>query len=155
MTILERIKQFLWLDHEIIGSLRYLNEKFDHVIASNHTLKKDIANMAVNIEALAAEVERVHTVQESAVMLLQKLAHEIEMNKSDPVAMDDLVAKLKASTDALAMAVATSDDVLEAPKVEEPAPEVVVDAPVIVVEEPVVEAPAVEEPAVSDEPKTE
>lgn len=120
--------------------------------------------MALNLDTLTAEVTRVATVQESAVALLTALAAELDKvaaelaiandKLDDPIdtsGLDELAAKLKASTDALAGAIADSDDVFEvpapeAPVVEEPAP--VVEEPAPVVEEPVVEAPVVEEPVV-------
>lgn len=81
--------------------------------------------MALNLDALTAEVTRVQTVQASAVTLLKNLTAELEDISAKMAAMpapvapevidtkpiDDLVAKLKESTDALAGAVAASSDV--------------------------------------------
>lgn len=116
--------------------------------------------MALNLDALTAEVERVKSVQESAVTLLRGLSteltkiaadlHECGLGKEgDLTALDDLVEKLKGSTDGLAAAIAESDDYFETPVVEEPVTEEpVVEEPAPVVEEPVVEEPVAEEPAV-------
>lgn len=122
--------------------------------------------MALNLDALTAEVERVKSVQESAVTLLHALSaelgkiaedlHECGLGKEGELeALDALVVKLKGSTDGLATAIAESDDYFEAP-VEEPAP-VEPEPETPVVEEPVVEEPVepvVEEP-VAEEPVEE
>lgn len=111
--------------------------------------------MALNLEALTAEVERVKTVQESAVTLLLALAseleeisanlHECHSNTADLEALDALTIKLRESTDALANAIDASDDVISEPEpvVEEPVEPEPVDPEV---EEPVDEEPVVEEP---------
>lgn len=131
-------------------------------------LQERTNQMALNLDALTAEVERVKSVQESAVTLLHALSaelgkiaedlHECGLGKEgDLEALDALVVKLKGSTDGLATAIAESDDYFEAP-VEEPAPtEPEPETPVVeepVVEEPVIEEPVVEEP-VAEEPVEE
>jgi hypothetical protein len=131
-------------------------------------LQERTNQMALNLDALTAEVERAKSVQESAVTLLHALSaelgkiaedlHECGLGKEgDLEALDALVEKLKGSTDGLATAIAESDDYFEAP-VEEPAPvEPEPETPVVeepVVEEPVIEEPVVEEP-VAEEPVEE
>jgi hypothetical protein len=85
--------------------------------------------MSLNVEALAAEVTRVQTVHESAIQFIAKLTDELKAvteelkvkneEKIDTSALDDLVAKLDASTDALAAAISTShDNPVEAPVAE-------------------------------------
>lgn len=122
--------------------------------------ERDI-NMALNLEALTAEVARVKTVQESAIVLLKKLADEISANVDDPTALTKIVDDLKTSTDALATAVATStvsaptkEVILNADNPEVPTvkvilpevlPEVVVATPEVVVD---VVDPASPEPQV-------
>ena len=114
-------------------------------------LEERMKQMSLNVEALAAEVTRVQTVHESAIKFIANLTDELKTvteelkAKNDAVidtsALDELVAKLDASTDALAAAIATShDNPVEAPVVEEEAPAVV--EPEVVMEE---EAPVVEE----------
>lgn len=79
--------------------------------------------MSLNVDALRAEVARVSLVQESAVKLLKELAKELEAVSAelaaknsaavppiDTTALDELVTKLKDSTDSLAGAVADSWD---------------------------------------------
>ena len=79
------------------------------VIANDIKLvqERDI-NMALNLEALTAEVSRVKTVQDSAIVLLKQLGDAIKANVDDPAALNKIVDDLKVSTDALAAAVATS-----------------------------------------------
>lgn len=81
--------------------------------------------MALNLDALAAEVTRVQTVQASAVSLLNNLTSELEKISAelakknaevaepiDTSALDEFVSKLKGSTDSLAAAVADSSNVI-------------------------------------------
>lgn len=123
-------------------------------------LEKRMNQMALNVEALAAEVTRVQTVHESAIKFIAKLTDELKVVTEDlkaknaevidTSALDELVAKLDASTDALAAAIATSEDnPVEAPVedllMEETVPEPVVEEPMeeVAVEE--VEEPVAEE----------
>lgn len=79
----------------------------------------------LNLDALTQEVARVQTVQSSAVLLLKKLASELATVSAElaakaaqvPPVMDtaplnDLIDKLKASTDSLASAVSDSVNVV-------------------------------------------
>ena len=74
--------------------------------------------MSFNLEALTAEVQRVQTVQFSAVTLLKRLTTELEdihakleaSSTADAAPLGELITSLKASTDSLAAAVADSSD---------------------------------------------
>lgn len=90
-----------------------------------------IEQMAINLNLLAAEVTRVQTVQASAVTLLTSLTKELESisadlaaksaeGANDAAALNELIDKLKVSTDDLATAVAT---VPSAPQTEETQPQ--------------------------------
>lgn len=92
--------------------------------------------MALNLDSLTAEVARVQTVQASAVTLLDSLTHELEKisadlaaqsssGAADTAALNDLIDKLKVSTDGLAAAVANvpAKPQTEAPAPVEPAPQ--------------------------------
>lgn len=103
-------------------------------------LEERMNEMSLNVEALAAEVTRVQTVHESAIKFIAKLTDELKAvteelkvkneEKIDTSALDDLVAKLDASTDALAAAISTShDNPVEAPAVEEVVEPVVEESP--------------------------
>ena len=92
-------------------------------------LLERIDKMAINLETLTAEVTRVQTVQASAVTLLTSLTKELEKistdlaaksaeGANDAAALNELIDKLKVSTDDLATAVAT------VPKTEETQPQV-------------------------------
>ena len=84
-----------------------------------NTLSERIQQMAINLEALAAEVSNVQSVQASAVALLNSLTKELEKisadlaskssdTATDTAALNDLIDKLKTSTDSLAAAVANT-----------------------------------------------
>jgi hypothetical protein len=88
----------------------------------------------LNLETLAQEVTRAQTVQTSAITLLKKLTGELERISGEMATMaaqtppqidtgplNDLIGKLKTSTDALATAVSDSTNVV-------PVKEVVVNA---------------------------
>jgi uncharacterized coiled-coil protein SlyX len=64
--------------------------------------------MAMDFTQLEAEVARDESVNSSAANLLGQLAAEIERLKGDPVALQALVDRLRASQDALAAAVQTN-----------------------------------------------
>ena len=92
-------------------------------------LVERIDRMSINLETLTAEVTRVQTVQASAVTLLTSLTKELEKisadlavksteGTNDVAALNELIDKLKVSTDDLATAVAT------VPKTEETQPQV-------------------------------
>lgn len=87
-------------------------------------IKERIQQMAINLEALAAEVSNVQSVQASAVALLNSLTKELEKisadlaskssdTATDTAALNDLIDKLKTSTDSLAAAVANTPKPLE------------------------------------------
>lgn len=85
-----------------------------------------IEKMAIDLSTLTAEVTRVKTVQASAVTLITSLTQELERisadiaskSAEDAAALNELIDKLKVSTDDLATAVAT------VPKTEETQPQV-------------------------------
>ena len=99
------------------------NENILHeVVYKIRDLTKGLEKMELDVEALAQQVARVHTVQSSAATMLKKLTVELERvsaelaakaaEKIDTKPLDDLIEKLKASTDALAGAVADSSNVI-------------------------------------------
>jgi low affinity Fe/Cu permease len=103
---------------------------FGNVIFLNSHIER-IKQMAINLDSLTAEVARVQTVQASAVTLLDSLTHELEKisadlaaqsssGAADTAALNDLIDKLKVSTDGLAAAVA---NVPAKPQTEAPAPQ--------------------------------
>lgn len=62
--------------------------------------------MPLDLTALEAEIARDGDVDSSAATLIQRLAAEIEANKTDPAALQALVDRLRSQTDTLAAAVA-------------------------------------------------
>jgi hypothetical protein len=73
------------------------------------------ATMSAQLDALQAEVARNTSVDQSAIILLTRLAEQIAANANDPVAMQKLADDLKASSDALAAAVAANTAAPEDP----------------------------------------
>lgn len=61
--------------------------------------------MALDFTALEAEVTRDESVNGSAATLIEKFAAEIEASKNDPVKLQALVDRMRASQDSLAAAV--------------------------------------------------
>lgn len=108
-------KNFLGFETIVANKIELLSESIER-------LNERITQMALNLDALTTEVTRAQTVQTSAIALLQKLTSELEdisaklasKPAEEPVdtkPLDDLVSKLKSSTDSLAAAVADSADV--------------------------------------------
>lgn len=105
--------------------------KFIYALCNLTTILERIKQMDINLDLLTAEVSRIQTVQASAVALLTSLTKELESisadlaaksaeGANDAAALDDLIVKLKASTDDLAAAVA---NVPSAPQTEETQPQ--------------------------------
>lgn len=113
--------------------IRYrIVKKYLCVLYNLSNLVERIDRMSINLETLTAEVTRVQTVQASAVTLLTSLTKELEQisvdlavksteGNNDVAALNDLIDKLKVSTDDLATAVATVPD---KPQTEETQPQV-------------------------------
>jgi peptidoglycan hydrolase CwlO-like protein len=74
----------------------------------NHVvqLQRENRKMALDLTALTEEVTRLETVEASAVTLLHTLVDEVAALKNDPVELQALVDRIKASGDDLAAAVA-------------------------------------------------
>ena len=122
------------LDKEEINNLRDTIEKLSvkpvvvtESISSSviDELTKRIDQMALDLNALTLEVTRVQTVQASAVTLLKSLTDELQKihdqldaqsklvpPEIDTAPLNDLIGKLKDSTDALAGAVSASSNVV-------------------------------------------
>jgi hypothetical protein len=121
-----------WSDPLCHISKLYKKVRNEHLWPSNkaeesfdiNTLNERMKEMALNLDTLKEEVTRVATVHESAIKFIAdvlKAKHEEVIDTSE---LDELVAKLDASTDALAAAIAVSQDnpvvVEEEVKVDEP-----------------------------------
>jgi len=101
-----------------------LKELYNKLINEDSEFRKELQEMALNLDRLASEVTRVTTVHASAMALLTKLTGELEAVSAelaakaaqsppviDTAPLDALIDELKNSTDALAGAVADSSDV--------------------------------------------
>jgi len=61
--------------------------------------------MSAQLDALTAQVAATITIEQSAILLIQGLAAQIEALKTDPAALQALSDSLKGSADTLAAAV--------------------------------------------------
>lgn len=82
-------------------SLEAIASKLNHIIQQGE-------HMSQQLDALRAEVERVKTVDQSVLLLIQGLADQIRDAKDDPIAIQALADDLRAQTDSLAAAVAAN-----------------------------------------------
>lgn len=107
---------FIVITDFIIDTAKSIRMFFCGLYNLNSLLER-IEQMAINLDTLTAEVARVQTVQASAVTLLESLTKELEKisadlatqsasGAADTAALNDLIDKLKVSTDGLAAAVA-------------------------------------------------
>ena len=64
--------------------------------------------MPLDLSALEAEVTRDESVDSSASTLLKTLFDEVEAHKNDPVAIQALVDRVRASNDSLSAAVSAN-----------------------------------------------
>lgn len=78
-----------------------------------------LTDMALNLEALTAEVAENNDAVQSAVTLIQALADELRASGGDQAAIDDLANQLDAAGTSLAQAVVDNTD---SGTPEEPAP---------------------------------
>lgn len=132
------LRQFIENQHGVIlkdskiinidDELKKIKEKlyeYDDIKLSLSNLIERIEKMNIDLTVLTEEVARARTVQSSAVVLIQNLAKELEAVSAqlaakaaevpptfDPAPLNDLIAKLKDSTDGLSQAVASSAGVI-------------------------------------------
>jgi len=89
-------------------SLPAMDRKLNQVLGRLTSMERLMSALTDAIDALAAEVEKNTQVDQSAIVLIQGLADQIAAVATDPAKVTELAAKLKASTDALAAAVAAN-----------------------------------------------
>lgn len=70
--------------------------------------KKEVTVTMLDLTALETEVTRNETVDGGASALLKRLFDEVEANKTDPVALQALVDRVRASNDLLAASVSAN-----------------------------------------------
>lgn len=80
----------------------------DAIAADVKTLLKGQATMSKELDDLEQVVSQDLTVDQSAATLIQGLAAQIEANKTDPIRLQKMANDLRASTAALAAAVAAN-----------------------------------------------
>ena len=64
--------------------------------------------MPLDFTALEAEIARNESVDASASALLKQLFDEVEANKTDPVALQAIIDRVRASNDSLSAAVSAN-----------------------------------------------
>lgn len=132
------LRQFIENQHGVIlkdskiinidDELKKIKEKlyeYDDIKLSLSNLIERVEKMNIDLSVLTEEVARARTVQSSAVVLIQNLAKELEAVSAqlaakaaevpptfDAAPLNDLIAKLKDSTDGLSQAVASSAGVI-------------------------------------------
>lgn len=82
--------------------------RFPNPRRSTETPKEENGTTMLDLTALEAEVTKTEGAEDSAVVLIQKLAAEIETNKANPAALQALADRLNAKAAALAAAVAAN-----------------------------------------------
>lgn len=73
--------------------------------------------MALDLTALGVELDRDRDVNSSASDLIDRLAAEVEASKNDPVALQAMVDRLRANSDALAAKVANTSGQPQTPPI--------------------------------------
>lgn len=101
-------------DYATLGASYHvaLMDKLNKMEKTFNILLEREEKMALDLHELVDEVARVKTVQDSAVKLLHSLADELKANAENPEEIKRIVGDIKASTDALAGAVADSAGVV-------------------------------------------
>lgn len=88
-------------DHRLDVALKAL----ERVEGAINLLRKEIATMSKELDALKQQVARMTEVEKGAVTLIQGLAGQIATLKDDPAALQSLADSLSSSADDLAAAV--------------------------------------------------
>lgn len=108
---------------EKLGPASESAAKVNIIISELALMQERVSKMAVSLEALSKEIDRVATTQAAAVDKLGQLVTEIKTvsdelavkaaeaeNSVDPAAFEALVTRLRTSTDALAAAMAPKNE---------------------------------------------
>lgn len=107
--------QWPWHNDEWIPPDRELRRRLTHLAAQNDRIlhKLDRAQeqetrMSTNLEAITSAVESNTTVDESAIVLLNQIAGQLEAFKNDPIEIQALADQLNGESQKLAAAVAAN-----------------------------------------------
>jgi len=87
---------------------RSIDAKLDRILHLLETLIGKEERLMQNLAALTSQVEANTSVEASAVLLINGIAAQLAAVSTDPVAVQALADKLKASSDTLAAAVAAN-----------------------------------------------
>jgi hypothetical protein len=83
----------------------FRGKQLNRIEAKIDQLLKGAAIMATDLSAIQTAVSNETTVEQSAILLLQKLAAEIKASAADPAAVKALADQINANATALAAAV--------------------------------------------------
>ena len=87
-----------------------IDQKLSGIVFSINLLQKEIAQMALDLAALTAQVAQTETVEASAIKVILELVTELQSNANDPVAINALALRLQNSADSLATPIANTPD---------------------------------------------
>jgi len=102
--------RYLQLLETIVKQNRIIIQNENLILAKLDIEGVNMGKVEDAIAALRAEVEAETSVEQSAIKLIQSLADQVLANVGDPDAILEVVAKIKASSDALAAAVVANTE---------------------------------------------
>jgi len=85
-----------------------LSDQLNRIEDALSILLRKVDAMSAALDALKLQVEQTTTLEQSAIVLIQGLAAQIESLKNDPVEIQGVVDRLRASAQSLAEAVAAN-----------------------------------------------
>lgn len=77
----------------------------DTLVKSINALHRKVDRVMAILDPLAAEVAETNTIIESAIVLIEGIAAQLEEHKNEPVEISRLAAELNAKSEALAAAI--------------------------------------------------
>mgnify|MGYP001312214451 CR=1 FL=1 len=92
-----------------------MEARLDQILFLLHTSLFKESIIMTDLTALTAQVQANTDIEQSAILLIKGLADQIAAAGSDPIAIADLVTKLKVSATALAAAIAANTPVAPPP----------------------------------------
>lgn len=95
-----------------LRGFRSLHHKLDQVLVEIDNVKRGLRTLTrleviamANLDALTAQVQANTDAEESAILLIRGLADQLAAAATDPAKVQEIVARMKTSADALAAAV--------------------------------------------------
>jgi uncharacterized membrane protein len=106
-----------WMVSVIIKALQktLVDQKLNQIIGLLEEIRGKEETMSAEMDALIAQVAESIAVEQSAILLIQGFAAQLEAAGTDPVKLAELKAALDASEQNLAAAVAANTPIVEPP----------------------------------------